>query len=308
MRGRKWLVVVIVAVALLSAVLLIAKPDLLTFTAEGKERVVVVHLQGAIEEGSAGYGFAQNITPRYVERQLEKAAADNNIKAAVLRVNSPGGSVAASQQIAEYIKSFPKPLVVSMGDMAASGGYYISAPARGIVAQPGTITGSIGVISQVLDLEGFYEKLGIKTETIKSGRHKDMLSRELTPEERELMQELSDEIYGQFVADVAAGRNLNPEEVRELATGQIYTGSQALELGLVDRLGGIDEAVKWAGEMAGIESPEKFEFPAPSFWEQIFGMGLKIAGLLDRLATPPEIQILNYLKHNINPGPQLVIK
>ena len=122
------------------------------------------------------------------------------------------------------------------------------------------------------------------------------------------MQELSDEIYGQFVADVAAGRNLNPEEVRELATGQIYTGSQALELGLVDRLGGIDEAVKWAGEMAGIESPEKFEFPAPSFWEQIFGMGLKIAGLLDRLATPPEIQILNYLKHNINPGPQLVIK
>ncbi|HHX87364.1 MAG TPA: signal peptide peptidase SppA [Firmicutes bacterium] len=308
MKGQKWLVVVIIVVALLSAVLLVAKSDGFSPSAGGGERVVVIYLQGSIGEGSGGYSFAQGITPRYVEQQLKRASEDSTIKAVVLRVNSPGGSVAASQQIAGYVKEFSKPLVISMGDMAASGGYYISSPARGIVAQPGTLTGSIGVISTVMDPEGLYEKLGIKTEVIKSGRHKDMLSRQLTPEERELMQTLSDEIYEQFISDVSAGRNLDKEKVRDLATGQVYTGSQALELGLVDRLGGIEEAVEWAGEMAGIESPKKYEFPAPSFWEQISGLGLKVAALVDKLATPPEIQILNYLQQSFNPGPKLVVE
>lgn len=308
MKGQKWLVVVIVIVALLSAILLAVKPGGLSPSAGVRERVVVIYLQGSIEEGSGGYSFAQSITPRYVEQQLEKAAGDSTIKAVVLRVNSPGGSVAASQQIASYVNAFPKPLVISMGDLAASGGYYISAPAEGIVAQPGTLTGSIGVISTVMDLEGLYEKLGIKMEVVKSGRYKDMLSRQLTPEERELMQTLSDEIYEQFISDVAAGRDLAKEKVRELATGQVYTGTQALELGLVDRLGGIDEAVEWAGEMAGIESPEKFEFPAPSFWEQISGLGLKVAAVVDKLSTPPEIQILNYLQQQFSPGPRLILE
>ncbi len=309
MKGQKWLVVVIVVLALLSAAVLAIKPGKL-FHAEskskGRERIVVIYLQGAIDEGAAGFSFSSGITPLYVERMLKKAADDGSIKAAVLRVNSPGGSVAASQQIASYIKAFPKPLVVSMGDMAASGGYYISAPSRGIVALPGTLTGSIGVISQVIDLEGFYEMLGIKTETIKSGRHKDMLSRQMTPEERELMQTLSDNIYEQFIADVAEGRNLEPDKVRELATGQVYTGTQALELGLVDRLGGIDEAVAWAGEMAGVESPEKYEFPAPSLWEQLAGMGLEVVDLAEKIKTPPEIQLLDYLQRN--PGPQLILE
>ena len=307
MKSYKWLVVVIVIVALLAAVWLAIKPGDLSSSAGGKNRVVVIHLSGTIEEGSEGYGFVQSITPRNVERQLERAAGDADIKAAVLRVNSPGGSVAASQQIASYIKKFPKPLVISMGDMVASGGYYISAPARGIVAEPGTLTGSIGVISQVMDMEGLYEKLGIKIETIKSGRHKDMLSRQLTPEERELMQRLSDDIYEQFISDVAAGRNLNKEKVRDLATGQVYTGTQALNLGLVDRLGGIEEAVEWAGEMAGIASPQKYELPSPSIREQIFGLGLKITTLIDQLSTPPEIQILNYLRQ-FNPGPRLIVE
>ena len=189
-KGHKWLVLVIVAAALLSAIWLVLKSvrEGASF-AGGGERVVVIHLQGTIEEGSGGIGFGQNITPSYVDEQLQKAA--------VLRVNSPGGSVAASQQISSYIKAFSKPLIISMGDLAASGGYYISAPADGIVAEPGTLTGSIGVITQVTDMEGLYEKLGIKIEVIKSGRHKDMLSRELTPEEREIMQALSDEIYDQ---------------------------------------------------------------------------------------------------------------
>lgn len=306
MKGQRWLVVAIVVLALLSAVALVIKPAKFFHVESEGERVVVIYLQGAIDESAAGFGFSSGITPFYVERILKKAAEDGTIKAAVLRVNSPGGSVAASQQIANYIKAFPKPLVVSMGDMAASGGYYISAPARGIVALPGTLTGSIGVISQVIDLEGFYEMLGIKTETIKSGRHKDMLSRQMTPEERELMQTLSDNIYEQFIADVAEGRNLDPNKVRDLATGQVYTGTQALELGLIDRLGGIDEAVKWAGELAGVESPEKYEFPAPSLWEQLAGMGLKIVALAEKANTPPEIQLINYLQRNL--GPQLLLE
>ncbi len=308
MKGHKWLVVVIVVLALVSAIVLASKPGKFSSQAGNRQRVVVIYLQGTIAESAGGFGLSQGITPRLVERQLKRAAEDNSIKAAVLRIDSGGGSVAASQQIASYVKTFPKPLIVSMGDMAASGGYYISAPAEGIVAQPGTLTGSIGVISQVMDLEGLYEKLGIKTEVIKSGRHKDMLSRELTPEERELMQAISDDIYEQFISDVAADRKLDKEKVRELATGQVYTGTQALELGLVDRLGGIEEAVKWAGDMAGLESPEKYELPGPSFWEQVSEFGLKFAALTDKVNTPSEIRILNYLQQQFNRGPQLILE
>lgn len=309
MRNYRWLVVVIVVLALVSAVILLARPGEKSASNGTGDRVVVIYLLGAIEEESGGMSLSGGgITPRYVEKQLEQAEEDGKIKAAVLRVNSPGGSVAASQQIAAYIEAFSKPLVISMGDMAASGGYYISAPAEGIVAQPGTLTGSIGVISQVMDMGGLYEKMGIKVETIKSGRYKDMLSSELTGEERELMQALSDDIYDQFVSDVAAGREMDEKKVRELATGQLFTGTQALKLGLVDRLGGIDEAVKWAGELAGVEDPEKFEFPPPSFLEQVSGLGVKAAILAERATTPPEIQILNYLQQQMQSLPRVALE
>jgi protease-4 len=135
-----------------------------------------------------------------------------------------------------------------------------------------------------------------------------MLSREPTPEERELMQALSDEIYEQFITDVAAGRDLDKERVRDLATGQVYTGTQALELGLVDRLGGIDEAVAWAGEMAGVERPEKYEFPPPSFWEQVSGFGSKAVNLVEKMNTPPEIQIIEHLQGRFFNGPRLLFE
>lgn len=309
LKNYRWLVVVIVVLALVSAVILLARPGEKSATSGTENRVVVIYLQGSIEDESGGMSLSGGrITPRYVEEQLQKAEEDGKIKAAVLRVNSPGGSVAASQQIAAHIEAFSKPLVISMGDMAASGGYYISAPAEGIVAQRGTLTGSIGVLSQVMDMGGLYEKMGIKVETIKSGRYKDMLSRELTAEERELMQALSDDIYDQFISDVAAGREMDQEKVRELATGQVYTGTQALELGLVDRLGGIDEAVKWAGELAGVEDPEKFEFPPPSFLEQVSGLGVKAAILAERATTPPEIQILNYLQQQMQSLPRIALE
>ena len=240
MSRRRIFAAVLIGVAILSVILLTVISDREGARLRALERVVVIHLQGVIEEAGGTWDFSGFITLRRVARQLERAAEDNSIKAVVLRINSPGGAVAASQQIAAVIRDFKKPVVVSMGDMAASGGYYISAPADGIVAHPGTMTGSIGVIFSILNMDGLYEKLGVELETIKSGRHKDMFSRKFTDEERRLLQRISDEAYDQFITEVAEGRNLEKEYVRELATGQLYLGSQALELACVDRVAGIE--------------------------------------------------------------------
>jgi len=167
-----------------------------------------------------------------------------------------------------------------MGDIAASGGYYISAYADKIVANPSTLTGSIGVISQFIYIEGLLEKLGLELETIKTGKHKDMGIWPLTGEQRRIMQDITDDLYEQFVAAVAEGRNLPAAEVRRLATGQLYTGSQALSLGLVDELGGLDTAIELAANLAGIIIPEIEEYTPPaSFFEKLLG-GLSAPSLL----------------------------
>ena len=166
-----------------------------------------------------------------------------------------------------------------MESLAASGGYFISAKADKIVALPATLTGSIGVISQVPNLSGLYEKLGIKMEVFTSGEYKDMYAgvRELTPEERELMQEMSDQLYDQFVRLVAESRDLSEEEVRALATGQLYTGEQAKELGLVDELGGLDTAIDLAANLAGVKGPtvEYYRPEIPSLLSSLLGMNLQ---------------------------------
>jgi protease-4 len=153
-----------------------------------------------------------------------------------------------------------------MGDMAASGGYYISAYADKIVANPATLTGSIGVISELIYIEGLLEKLGLEMEIIKAGEHKDMGIRPLTDEERQIMQAITDDLYEQFVSAVAEGRNLPTDTVRELATGQLYTGGQALELGLVDELGDQDRAIGLAAELAGVTAPTVEEYGVSGFW------------------------------------------
>jgi len=296
-------VVFILVVALLAGAVFLAA--VFSESAPEGDRVAVIYLNGTIEEGQSSY-FSEGITPRFVRKQLDRAAADPDIKGVVLRINSPGGSIAASQEIASMIKEFRKPLVVSMGDMAASGGYYISAPARGIVAQPGTMTGSIGVIIQVMNMEGLYEMIGIEVETIKSGRHKDMLDRQMTSEERELLQTMCDEAYEQFILAVAEGRGLDPETVRELATGEVYLGSQALELGLVDRLGGIDEAIAYLAEMEGLSRPVRYEFPRPTLFQEMFGLGLKIVESLQRV--PREAFLLEKLKQGFPPEVRYQVK
>lgn len=298
---RRVVVIVIIAGALLSVVFsgILIQPTKETPVVE-KERVVVIPLRGTIEE-SSGTAFTSSITPDYVSMQLERAEREENVEAVVLRVNSPGGSVAASQQIAEMVKEFEMPVVVSMADTAASGGYYISAPADGIVAHPGTMTGSIGVITMMVNPEGLYEKLGIEVETIKSGEHKDMFQRTLTEEEREIMQGISDEAYSQFLEEIAAGRDMEMDAVRELATGELFIGSQAKERGLVDELGGTDTAVDLAAEIAGLEDPVKYEFPAPTFMEFILGMDTTLPDLIKKSLIPSDFFLIEKVKQGLQP-------
>ena len=241
-------------------------------------KVAVIPLSGTITgDGQGTLLSLGGITPDLVRDYLDRAASDANVKAIVLRVESPGGSAAASQEIARGIKSFKeetgKIVVVSMGDTAASGGYYISVYADKIVANPSTLTGSIGVISQFYYIDGLLEKLGLEMEVIKSGEYKDMGLQPLSEEERQIMQAIIDDMYEDFVGAVAEGRDLDNNRVRELATGQPCTGNQALELGLVDELGGLEEAIELAAELAELTEyrVEEFTPPAPSILDILLG-------------------------------------
>jgi protease-4 len=237
-----------------------------------------------------------------VRDYLTRAEKDTAVKAIVLRIESPGGEIAPSQEILWEIEEVKeaKPVVVSMGGTAASGGYYISTKADKIVALPTTMTGSIGVISQVMNVEGLLEKLGIQIETFKGGKYKDMYSgfREMTPEEEEIMQGMIDEYYEQFIDVVAEGRGLSKDEVRDLATGQIYTGTEAKELGLVDALGGLDTATELAMELAGIEVArvEYYQPPRVTLWS-LLGFADAIRVRLSGLSAQ-DIILLEILSHN----------
>lgn len=198
-------------------------------------------------------------------KQLVSFKEDHSIKAVILRVNSPGGAVAPSQEIHDEVARVAalKPVVVSMASVAASGGYYVSIPAQRIVANPGTITGSIGVIMQTTNYQELYDKLGLKNEVVKSGQHKDLGSplRPMTPADRKILQGVIDDVYDQFVSAVSKGRKLPVEKVRTLADGRIFTGRQAMQAGLVDSLGGMQDAVAIASELAGISGEPKLVYP-----------------------------------------------
>jgi len=211
----------------------------------GADKVALVRIEGPIIDSQ-----------RFVD-EIRQYVDDNSIKAIVLRVDSPGGAVAPSQEIYTEVKRAvqKKKVVASMGSLAASGGYYVVAPATMIVVNPGTITGSIGVIMEIPNFEGLMDKIGIKTTTIKSGKYKDMASamRELTTEERRLLQGVMDDVHEQFIQAVAEGRGMTVEEVTEFADGRIFSGRQAKEIGLVDELGNLQDAITLCARLAGIE-------------------------------------------------------
>ncbi|MEJ2697326.1 MAG: signal peptide peptidase SppA [Candidatus Sulfobium sp.] len=188
--------------------------------------------------------------------EIKGYAGDASVKAIVLRIDSPGGAVAPSQEIYEEVRrtAARKKVVVSMGSIAASGGYYVASPATRIVADPGTLTGSIGVIMEIPNVEGLMDKIGVKTVIIKSGKNKDIGTpfRKMKPEERKILQGVMDNVHDQFIRAVAKGRKMKVEDVRKIADGRIFSGEQAMKIGLVDQLGSLEDAVRTAARLAGI--------------------------------------------------------
>ena len=221
------------------------------FNRKSNSRVAIVKVEGVIADSDTFGAGRSKILAALKEAERRKA------RAIVLRVNSPGGSVAACQEIfasIEQIKEKGVPIIASMGDIAASGGVYISMAANEIFANPGTLTGSIGVIIKSNDLSQLYDKVGVSPKVVKSGPHKDMLAtyRSFSKDEELLLQNVIDDTYNQFVEVVASSRNIPRSDISLVADGRIMTGRQAKEAGLVDSLGGLDMAVKRASSLAGV--------------------------------------------------------
>ena len=202
---------------------------------------------------------------KQIIEQLHEFRDNDSIKALVLRVDSPGGGVGPSQEIYDEVLALDelKPVVVSMGSVAASGGYYIAAAAREIVANPGTITGSIGVIMEFANFQELLEKIGLSSVVVKSGAYKDIGSptREMSAAEREILQDLIDDVHNQFVASVAEGRELDEQAVRSIADGRIFSGRKAMELGLVDSMGNLQAAIDRAAVLAGLDTEPNIVYP-----------------------------------------------
>lgn len=214
-------------------------------------RIALIRIEGVI------------LDSREVIDDLKKYKDNPAIKAILLRIDSPGGGVVPSQEIYEEVRKIredgQKKVVVSMGTVAASGGYYIASASDRIVANPGTLTGSIGVIMELANVEGLLKKIGVDSLVIKSGQHKDIGSpfRKMKPEEREILQHLLDDIHDQFIAAVSSGRGLPEDKIRELADGRIFTGREAKEMGLVDDLGNLQDAIRLTADIVGIEGEPK---------------------------------------------------
>ncbi|MDF1746650.1 MAG: signal peptide peptidase SppA [Gimesia sp.] len=243
-------------------------------------RVAVIYATGAIMSGSSSQGGLMGVkvlgSDTFI-KAVEKAAKDDKVKAIVLRVDSPGGSALASDLMWRSLEKADKPIVVSMGDVAASGGYYISMGADRIFAEPGTLTGSIGVVGGKLAVDGLFKKIGITTSVISRGKNSGAFSplTGFTESERTAVSALMYSIYKQFTEKAATGRKMEYTALEKLARGRVYTGAMALKIGLVDQLGTLDEAIEHARKLGKIKDGEKFEkliLPRPtSPFEQIFG-------------------------------------
>lgn len=235
--------------------------------------IAVLDIQGPIALSMGGFGGEGSAGG--VLRRLRELREDKDVKAVILRINSPGGTVASVQEIHDAVRSLQKEgkkVIASFQDVAASGGYYIAAPADRIVANPGSIVGSIGVIFHLNNLEELAKKVGVKFEVIKSGKLKDMGSptRSLSPEERQVFEGLVQSAYGQFLTAVSEGRKMPLETLRPLADGRVFTGEQALAVGLVDVLGGFDQAIEEAKRVAGLRAAKPRLIMTERPWDKLF--------------------------------------
>ena len=306
-RSRAWLVALLIGAGLIMAflVLLGGVVDALGggdgYSSGSGPKVGVVEIKGAIGMGTGG------VSSEAVMKTIHRYSEESDLKAVLVRIDSPGGAVAPSQEIYGELKKLAKKkkVVCSMGSMAASGGFYIAMGCPTIFAEPGTLTGSIGVVSEFFNVKGIADRIDLKRETIKSGKLKDMGNpfREMTPDERAYMQALSDEIHGQFLDAVAESRNIPRAQVQQFGDGRIMTGQQALRLKLVDKMGSLQDAVAEVAEQAGLKGEPRLVYPPESrgrILEQLLGSmaGSAVQGAsaeLKRQATSIEGPGLYYL-------------
>lgn len=254
-RGRRilWFLVVGLLLLMVANALL---PDL---DLSGEDRVAVIRVEGVILDAQQTVG------------ELKKFGESPSVKAIVLRIDSPGGGVVPSQEIHDAVKRIRakhnKTVVASMGTVAASGGYYIAAATDRIMANPGTLTGSIGVIMELANVEGLLKKIGVESVVVKSGEHKDIGSpfRQMNEGDRRILQTVMDDVHAQFIEAVAEGRSLKVSDVQPLADGRIFTGRQAKSEKLVDELGDLEDAIKLAADLAGIQGEPKVVEPRKRF-------------------------------------------
>lgn len=243
------------------------------------ERVGVVEVVGIIADAKTTL------------KELREFAESDSIRAIVVRVDSPGGSVGPSQEIYEAIKRLrdKKHVLVSMGSIAASGGFYIACAGEKVYANPGTLTGSIGVISEFPNVSALLKWAGVTMQTVTAGKMKDSGSpfREMTADERAYFQSMLEDVHDQFISAVASGRNVPETEVRKVADGRVFTGRKAKELKLVDELGGLQDAVRDAGKLAGIRGEPRIEYPRKErpFVRELFGDDAEtvVRGLASRM-------------------------
>ncbi|NJL49244.1 MAG: signal peptide peptidase SppA [Leptolyngbyaceae cyanobacterium SM2_5_2] len=259
------------------------------------QQIALVYAEGPIIDGESSGGFGQTsvIAGNTVAHQLRQVRQDDEVKAVVLRVNSPGGSATAAEVIlreVQLIQAAGKPVVVSMGDVAASGGYWISATADAIVAQPATITGSIGVVSLFLNLQNLGDNVGVAWDGVKTAELADIFSssRPKTAQELAIFQKAVDSIYNAFLDRVETGRNLPRNQVANLAQGRVWSGKSSQELGLVDELGGLEQAITKAATLANLGDDWRLqEYPEPTEWQRFFSLfqahTVSLAGPADAL-------------------------
>lgn len=264
MRSKRLVIILVVAAVLLVTFLLMLGglflAGLLAVAGGGfGDKIALIHVEGVMTAGRGSGGLLGDSVSgsERIVSMLEKARRDNSVKAVVIRVNSPGGSPSAAQEIYNEINRVRrdgKRVTISMGDVAASAAYYISSAADRIYADPSTVTGSIGVIMETANLQGLWNKIGIDMGALTTGKYKDIGSpnRPMRPDEKELLQAMLFDIYDQFVTDVSKGRKLDKAYVKSLADGRVFTGRQAVKLKLVDRVGGLQDAIRSAADEAGI--------------------------------------------------------
>lgn len=262
--------------------------------------VALIRVSGVITGGESDRSpFGDSSTgSEDLVADLEKARKNDAVKAIVLRINSPGGSAAGSEEVYNEImriRKSGKPVYTSMGDVAASGGYYIASACDKIYADENTLTGSIGVIFQTTDLSGLFSKIGVSPETIKSGQFKDIGSpnRPITPAERALLQGMIMDIYDNFVRAVADGRKIPVSEVKKIADGRVFTGGQALNAKLIDKIGGLHETVKQAAVAGGISGePEVVEYGDRGFLGSLFSGSENSSSHIDKAVSKEVLEKL----------------